>query len=132
VTRERHGPGGPRGIKVGGECVFVLEPPQALSRRLFRGESHRKERKGIAVLPATVKGGLRAFAQSLQHISGTHCHGAALAALRRTSHHAPNPIATSVLLLFHARTDKFRMRAMEFADPCSHVEYAVSVGLECD
>src|ERR1700686_4608702 len=83
VARECQRPGCPRGIEVGGEQVFVLEPPEALRRRLFCGRSHREERKGIAVLLATVKSELRTFPQSLQHISGTCRHGPP-AALRKT------------------------------------------------
>jgi hypothetical protein len=91
VMGERQGPGGPRGIEVGGERVFVLEPPQALSRRPFRGESHREERKGIAVLPATVQGRLCAFPQSRQHISGSLCHGTASVTLGRAPIMHPSP-----------------------------------------
>src|ERR1700726_534643 len=75
VARECQRPGCPCGIEVGGEQVFMLEPPEALRLRLFCGGRYREERKGIAVLPATVKGELRTFPQNLQHISGTCCHG---------------------------------------------------------
>jgi hypothetical protein len=94
VARECQGLGCPRGIEIGREQVFVLEPPEALRRRLFCGRGHRKERKGIAVLPATVKGELRAFPQSLQHVSGTCCHGAASCAQEDGSHYAHNPVVT--------------------------------------
>ena len=80
VARERQRPDCPGGIQFGGERVFVLEPPQALRRRLFRGERHRQDRRGLAVLPAPVKRELPAFPQGLQRVSATHRHGAASAA----------------------------------------------------
>jgi hypothetical protein len=83
VTRECQRLGCPRRVKLGGQQVFVLEPPQALRRRLFCGRSHREERKGISALPATVKVELRALPQNLQHISGTCRHGSP-AALTKT------------------------------------------------
>src|SRR5260370_25935546 len=75
VTSERQRPSGPCRIKIGGERVLVLEPPQALRRRLFCGERHRQDREWVAVLPAAVQGELPAFPQSLQHKSRTHRHG---------------------------------------------------------
>jgi len=65
LTSERQRPGGPRRIKIGGERVLVLEPPQALRRRLFCGERYCQDREWVAVLPAAVKGELPAFPQSL-------------------------------------------------------------------
>jgi hypothetical protein len=55
VTSERQRLGCPRGIEFGCERVFVLEPPETLRRRLFRGERHRQDRRWVAVLPAAVK-----------------------------------------------------------------------------
>jgi len=45
----------------------VLEPPETLRRRLFRGE--RQDRRWVAVLPAAVKGEVRALPEGLQHYS---------------------------------------------------------------
>ena len=40
VTSERQRPGCPRGLKFVCERILVLEPPETLRRRLFRGECH--------------------------------------------------------------------------------------------
>ncbi len=75
VTNERQRPGCPRGIKFGCERVFVLEPPETLSRWLFRGECHCQDRRWVAVLPAAVKGEVRAFPERFQNVIRTLCHG---------------------------------------------------------
>ena len=75
VTSERQRLGCPRGIEFGCERVFVLEPPETLRRRLFCGECHRQDRRWVAVLPAAVKGEVRAFPEGLQHVPGRLCHG---------------------------------------------------------
>jgi hypothetical protein len=44
LTSERARPGCPRGIEVGGERIFVLEPSQALRTQLFCGERDGEHR----------------------------------------------------------------------------------------
>jgi hypothetical protein len=61
VTGERQRRGCPRGLKFGGERVFVFEAPEALRRRLFRGWRHYQDRRWVAGLPAAIKGEVWAF-----------------------------------------------------------------------
>ena len=68
VTSERQRLSCPRGIEFGRERVFVLEPPETLSRRLFRGECDRQDWRGVAMLPAAVKREVRTFPDGLQHV----------------------------------------------------------------
>jgi hypothetical protein len=65
VTRERQRLGRPPGVEFGRERVFVLEPPESLRRRLFRGKCHCQDRRCVAVLPAAVKGEVRTFPEEL-------------------------------------------------------------------
>jgi hypothetical protein len=55
VTSEHKGLGCPRGIKFGGEGVFVLEAPKTLRRRLLCDERQCQDRRWVAALPAAVK-----------------------------------------------------------------------------
>ena len=74
LTSERQRLGCPRGLKFGCERVFVLEPPETLRRRLFRGERHYQDRRWVAGLPATIKGEVWAFPEGLQHVPRWLCH----------------------------------------------------------
>src|SRR5579863_7703649 len=60
VTRQRQRLGRPRGIKFGCERVFVLQLPQTLGRRLFRGSRYYQDGRWVTVLFGAVEGEFRA------------------------------------------------------------------------
>ena len=74
-TRERQRLGRPRGLKFGCERVFVLQPPQTLGQRLFRGRSHYQDGRRVAVLSGAVKREFRTFTDGLQKELGRFCLG---------------------------------------------------------
>jgi hypothetical protein len=90
VTSERQRPGCPRGIEFGCERVFVLEPPETLRRRHFRGQCHRQNRRRIAMLPSAIKREVRAFPEEFQHVFRRRCHGGILIATAARPQNIPS------------------------------------------
>jgi len=74
VIRKSQGLGHPRGLQLGCERVFVLQPPQTLGQRLFFGRSDHQKGHWIAALPAAVKREFRSIANWLQHVLRSCCH----------------------------------------------------------
>jgi hypothetical protein len=74
LTRQREGPGGPCGIKLGGERVFVLQASQGLRRRRFRGGRDCQQGRWVAGLAGPVKREVRSSADWLQNVLGSSCH----------------------------------------------------------
>ena len=75
VTRQCDRLRRPRGLKIGCERVFVLQPPQTLGQRLFRGRNHYQDGRRVAVLSGAVKGEFRTFTDGLQKELGRFCVG---------------------------------------------------------
>jgi len=74
VTRERQRLGRPRGLKFGGERVFVFKASQTLGQRLFCGRSYYQEGRWVAVLPGAVKREFRSIPDWLHHVLRSICH----------------------------------------------------------
>jgi hypothetical protein len=75
-TSDLHGPGCPRGIKVGGERAFVLELPKALGRGLFCGGCDDQDGGWVTRLVAPVERKLSAVPQALEEIINMFWHRA--------------------------------------------------------
>jgi hypothetical protein len=75
VARGDLQPGCPRGIKVGGERAFVLEPPETLGRRLLCGGCDDQDGGLFTRLVTAVKSQLPVVPQLLQQVTNMLWHG---------------------------------------------------------
>jgi len=85
LTRERQRRGRPRGLKFGGERVFVFKTSQTLGRRRVYGRSDCEKGHRIAAPPGAVKREFRAIVDWLQHVLRCSCHRGRLPVLQNVN-----------------------------------------------